>query len=101
GMPGEPEKTENPEDTETLPLSMRRRPVFRTNRNARAIEVDLKAEKEAAPKPISKDGAELVADLTENGTQFILCSGGRGVLANRNFATARRQTPRFAQPGET
>src|SRR5205085_9347315 len=26
--------------------------------------------------------------------------GGRGGLGNRNFATARHQTPRFAQPGE-
>jgi GTPase len=39
-------------------------------------------------------------DLTENGTQFVLCKGGRGGLGNRNFATARHQTPRFAQPGE-
>jgi GTP-binding protein len=43
---------------------------------------------------------ELVADLTVHGQQFVLCKGGRGGLGNRNFATARRQTPRFAQPGE-
>jgi GTP-binding protein len=43
---------------------------------------------------------ELVVDLTAPGQRFVLCQGGRGGLGNRNFATARRQTPRFAQPGE-
>jgi len=43
---------------------------------------------------------ELIADLTQHGQQFVLCQGGRGGLGNRNFATAARQTPRFAQPGE-
>ena len=56
--------------------------------------MDPAAEKEA------EGPGELVADLTANGQQFVLCKGGRGGLGNRNFATARHQTPRFAQPGE-
>ena len=49
--------------------------------------------------PAARSG-ELVADLTEHGQRFVLCGGGRGGLGNRNFATASRQAPRFAQPGE-
>jgi GTP-binding protein len=65
-----------------------------------AQEIDLSAEAEDAPKEAVEVHGELVADLTQNGQQFILCKGGRGGLGNRNFATARHQTPRFAQPGE-
>jgi GTP-binding protein len=64
------------------------------------MEIDLSAEvsRSSSPRP---DKSELVADLTEHGQQFVLCKGGRGGLGNRNFATARHQTPRFAQPGES
>jgi GTPase len=73
------------------------RPIIRHAGPERAMEIDLTeehAEVRVAPK------GELVADLTRDGQQFLLCKGGRGGLGNRNFATARRQTPRFAQPGE-
>jgi GTP-binding protein len=41
-----------------------------------------------------------VADLIEDGQQFLLCRGGRGGLGNQHFANSKHQTPRFAQPGQ-
>ncbi len=77
------------------------RPVIRHAGAIRAMEFNLEDEPEEGPKSeISREGAELVADLTQDGQRFVLCKGGRGGLGNRNFATARRQAPRFAQPGE-
>ncbi len=78
------------------------RPVIRSSSGiSAALEVDLSKEAEDAVKPSAPENkGELVADLTTHGQQFVLCKGGRGGLGNRNFATARHQTPRFAQPGE-
>jgi len=73
------------------------RPIIRHAGLERAEEINLE-EEAVEVHPTTK--GELVADLTQDGQQFVLCKGGRGGLGNRNFATARRQTPRFAQPGE-
>ena len=97
------DEEEDEEQSENMMLgtSTGKRPLFRTSQGKSALEIDLSQEPEAAETP---DGIEnkgvLVADLTTHGQQFILCKGGRGGLGNRNFATARHQTPRFAQPGE-
>ena len=98
---GEDEENEEGEEEKPPTLGTQKRPVIRHSGHERALEINLEEEEEkpAGTAP-TNEGEELVADLTTHGQQFVLCKAGRGGLGNRNFATARRQTPRFAQPGE-
>lgn len=104
-LPPDPAREPGPETARKpaagLPTSASGRPLFRTAASARALEFDL-AEEGAEPTSsgLTHPHGELVTDLTQHGQQFVLCQGGRGGLGNRNFATAARQAPRFAQPGE-
>ena len=76
------------------------RPLMRRAGAERAFEINLEDDGQTPAEQDTEDKGELVADLTHNGQQFVLCKAGRGGLGNRNFATPRRQAPRFAQPGE-
>ncbi len=43
---------------------------------------------------------EILADLKEDGQQFLAVRGGKGGKGNARFANATYQTPRFAEKGE-
>lgn len=46
------------------------------------------------------ENGDLIADLTSPHQVALVARGGRGGLGNMHFATARNNTPEFAQPGE-
>ncbi len=52
---------------------------------------------------VAKDAetGEILFEITEHDQTKILVEGGRGGLGNAHFKTSTRQTPRFAQPGES
>ena len=101
--PGEDHRDEEEDDNDkpTFKTAASGRPLIRSAASRGfAQEIDLSKEDAGKSSGSRQEKGELVADLTQHGQQFVLCKGGRGGLGNRNFATAARQTPRFAQPGE-
>ncbi len=42
----------------------------------------------------------ILADLTVDGQEFLVCKGGRGGRGNTHFATSRNQAPEYSENGE-
>ncbi len=42
---------------------------------------------------------DIIADMFDNGQRTVIAAGGKGGRGNRHFATARRQSPSFAEHG--
>ncbi|TLX77739.1 GTPase ObgE [Labilibacter sediminis] len=51
---------------------------------------------------IAKDAetGEVICEITEEGQEFIIVTGGKGGRGNMHFKTSTNQTPRYAQPGQ-
>jgi len=69
----------------------------RTGRNGRDTEIRVPIG--TIIYDLEADG-EIVADLSRDGESVLVARGGRGGRGNARFATATRQTPDFAEPGQ-
>ena len=51
---------------------------------------------------VNDDGekGELVADLTRDGEEFVLCEGGKGGRGNEHFKSSTNRAPAEAEPGQ-
>jgi len=64
---------------------------------ASEVDVTIKVPVGTIVKDLKDDS--IIADLTENGQEAIICKGGKGGKGNHHFATARNSAPEFAKLG--
>jgi GTP-binding protein len=58
-------------------------------------------EEEESPKPkFDPSKLEMIADITEDGQEFVLCKGGKGGLGNVHFKSSRNRVPTQFKEGE-
>ena len=102
-----------PIGTQVFRLGDVRREARRTNYRPGAAKREEETDHgpAAAPKPIVEPATVpretrervLIADLVENGQQFVLAAGGRGGRGNMSYRSSTNQAPRefeYGEPGE-
>ncbi len=52
------------------------------------------------PGTVVKENGEILADMLEEGREFVVANGGRGGKGNAKFASSSNRAPKKAQPGE-
>ncbi len=90
-----------------LPLKYRKHVIAKNGVNgssshktgAQGEDVILEVPLGTVAKDVETDERHI--EITEDGQEYILVSGGRGGLGNSNFKSSTNQTPRYAQPGES
>ena len=88
-----------------VPIGTRiyRLPEGQTITRRAAVEPEEASEHAKLPLPpdtFQEGELELLADLTENGQEYVLCQGGRGGRGNVHFKSSRNQAPTRSDPGE-
>ncbi|MBV9008514.1 MAG: GTPase ObgE [Verrucomicrobia bacterium] len=65
------------------------------------VNADLEVHADDAPAPARFEPGEQIADLTQDGQEFLLCEGGSGGKGNVHFKSSRNRAPReFTEGGE-
>jgi GTP-binding protein len=65
-------------------------------RRGKAVEVRVPT----GTRVFDEETGEVICDLTESDTQFVVAEGGRGGLGNVHFKTSTNRTPRKSTPGK-
>jgi GTP-binding protein len=70
-----------------------------SNRTGRSGD-DLEVRVPLGTQAFDRESGELLGEVLASGERLVVAAGGRGGRGNARFASATRQAPRHAQPGE-
>ncbi|MDQ6655457.1 MAG: GTPase ObgE [Verrucomicrobiota bacterium] len=76
-------------------------PAAASEHDATSVAAGEPAELTARPTDSAEDEREVIADLTHDGQEFVLCAGGKGGKGNVHFKNAQNRAPvQYTEGGE-